>query len=173
MFWLSLFYSSSITTTLIIPHPEAVADPFAIVGCQEPPLEEWVLSNWRRGTLLRSPDPNPLIIVLLLYHRHLSPLIKSTISLHSSSTVTVLSQTLHVYLPDSHLYLSTYQLFLCSAPCSPPLLCSTVSTLCCSLWIPWNWKRIDYSQIRPKIHCHYPINHLDSLPCFLSPALVQ
>ncbi len=50
-----------------------------------------------------SPDPNPLIID----HRLLSPLIKSTISLHSSRTVSVWSQTLYVYLPDSHLHLST------------------------------------------------------------------
>ncbi len=172
MFWISLFYSSSITTTLIVPHPEAVADPFAIVGCQEPP--------WRSGTVeLEEGDAptltrsHPLIIVLLLYHRHLSPLIKSTISLHSSRHSHFLISNMHVYLPDSHLYClltscSCVPLLVLPRSCAPPSPHSVVPS-----GFPGIGKRIDYSQIRPNIHCHYPINHLDSLPCFLSPALVQ
>ncbi len=45
---------------------------------------------------LHSPDPNPLIID----HRHLSAQINSTISLQSSRSLTVWSQTFHVVLPD-------------------------------------------------------------------------
>ncbi len=42
---------------------------------------------------------------LIIDHRPLSPLIKSIISLHSSRTVTVWSQTLHVYFPLTCLWL--------------------------------------------------------------------
>ncbi len=71
---------NSIITTQTIPLLEAVATPIAAVRHQELPLEEGVLSGSHSHRPRCSPDPNPLIID----HRHLSPLIMSTISLHSS-----------------------------------------------------------------------------------------
>ncbi len=106
MFRIPPFWQNSITTTQTVLHPEAVAIPVAVVGHQEPPLEEGVLSGSRSHQSrhqLCSSDPNPLITD----HHHLSPLIRSTISLHSSCTVIVWSQTLHVYVPDSYLLLPT------------------------------------------------------------------
>ncbi len=74
----------------------AVAGPIAVVGRQEPPLEEGVLSGNHSHHQRHSPDHNHLITE----HRHLSPLIKSTISTHSSQAVTVWSQHCMLNLPD-------------------------------------------------------------------------
>ncbi len=94
MFWIPPFWPSSIRTTQTGPHPEAEAGPVTIVGRQEPPLEEGVLSGNHNHHQRHSPDHNHLITA----HHHLSPLIKITISTHSSQAVTVWSQTLHVVL---------------------------------------------------------------------------
>ncbi len=113
---------------------------------------------------LHSPDPNHLITE----HLHLSPLIKSTISTHSFRTVTVWSQTLYVDLSDSHLPLSTYQLFLFSGPRSPPLLCSSVSPLCRMFWIPWKRKKDCLQSDKTQETLQLQSTHLNTLPCLIS-----
>ncbi len=62
-------------------------------------LEDGLLSGSHRHLShypLHTPDPAHLITD----HRHLSPVIKSTISKHFSRTVTAWSQTFHVDSPD-------------------------------------------------------------------------
>ncbi len=88
--------------------------------------------------------------------------------MHSSHTVTVWSQTFYVDLPDSLTF--CLQSVLCSAPRSPPLLCSTVSKLRCSCWFSWIRKRIDYSQIRLSRNVTIPVLLtwtlcIDPFPC--------
>ncbi len=104
MFWIPPFWPSSIKTTQTGLHPEDVAGPVAVVGRQEPPLEEGVMSGNHSHHKRLSPDHNHLITE----HHHLSPLIKSTISTHSSQAVTVWSQTLIVLL--------TWLTYLCLSP---------------------------------------------------------
>ncbi len=76
------------------PAPRGRGAVVAVVGRQEPPLEEGLLSGNHSHHQRHSPDHNHLITE----HRHLSPLIKSTISMHSSQAITVWSQTLCVLL---------------------------------------------------------------------------
>ncbi len=68
-----------------------------------------------------SPDPNPQNS----NHRHLSALINSTISLHSSLTLTVWSQTFHAWLtwpPLPFVYLPASILTICSSFSTTPAL---------------------------------------------------
>ncbi len=176
MFWIPPFWPNSIRTTQTGPHSEAVAGPVAVVGRQEPPLEEGVLSRNHSHHQQHSPDHTHLITE----HRHLSPLIKSTISTHSSQAVTVWSQTLYVLL--------TWLTYLCLPPScshvpisvlhrSPPFLCSTISSLYCSHCIPWKRKkdllRSDKTLLNIAIPCALTWTlHLASLHCHLSTNLL-
>ncbi len=92
---------------------------------------------------------------LITEHRHLSPLIKSTISTHSSQAVTVWSQTLYVLL--------TWLTYLCLPPssCAPPSPRSIVPT-----GSPGKGIRTCYSQIRLSWTLPFPAHSpgLSTLP---------
>ncbi len=95
-----------------------------VVGHQEPPLVEGVLSESHHSHCSlqqwHSQDPNPRNS----NHRHLSALISSTISLQSSRTLTVWSQTFHAWLtrPLPFVYLSAIILTICSSFSTGPAL---------------------------------------------------
>ncbi len=101
-----------------------------------------------------SPDHNHLITE----HRHLSPLIKSTISTHSSQDITVWSQTFYVYLPDP--------LTLCLSAFYSSVLFSYAPALCRSKAPPFPPGHLDtekdyYSQISPLRVSYSSPTHLD------------
>jgi len=110
--------------------------------------------------LLHSPDPNPLITD----HHHLSALINSTIYLHSSHSLTVWSQLYYVVKPDP--LTGCYLPVPAFPPCSPPLQISTVSTLHCSLWIPWNTQKDNQIQISLIWLSHSPPAGYSNRLCF-------
>ncbi len=116
------------------PSPRGRGRPRRLVWRQEPPLQEGLLSGSHSHPShhqLHTPGPTHLIT------DHRSPVIKSTISMHSSRTFTVWSRTFDVVSPDPLTFCIQSCHSCVSAPRSPPLLCSTVSKLHCSCWSLW------------------------------------
>ncbi len=112
--------------------------PVAIVGHQEPPLEEGVLSG-SHSHLSHHQVHTPVSTHLITDHRNLSPVIKSTISTHSSRTVTVWSQTFHVDSPDPLTFcLQSHR------SCAPP---SPSSIAVCFQIIRWCMNRKEHGKL--------------------------
>ncbi len=102
-------------STLIIPHPEAVVAPVTARGCQEPPLEEGVVSGIHNHSHpshrpQQSPDHNHLSTD----HPHLQPLIITPSNTRFTQTLIVRSTVHYPELtPDpvcTYLCILTFQL---------------------------------------------------------------
>ncbi len=160
MFWIPPFWPSSIKTTQTGLHPEDVAGPVAIVGCQEPPLEEGVMSGNHSHHNRLSPDywaPPPVSTHQEHYFNALLP------SSHR------LVSNIDCVMCLTHLPLSFSQLFLSSDLRSSPdsaalvLLHLHADT---STGSPGDREK-DVSRSDKNIAlCHSLRSHLDSLPCF-------
>ncbi len=114
------------------------------------------------------PDPYPLIT----NHCHLSALINCTISLHSSHSLTVWSQTFHDDLPDPLTFClltscSSFPIAVLHSSCAPPSPCSIVP-----FGFPEKSKGLYHSD-KPLETCPFPPAYLDTLLISFSSAANQ